>query len=125
MKTRFKSFLMAATIFLFLCLITAAPANVWFLITYRSYTVPAESTIFSFEPTLMNDADENSWTYGKDNERFYYHGLEGADYFMVSRTDAMSCSGFNEHDFKTWCTQYVNAQGSDYNTTVGKGSIGF
>jgi hypothetical protein len=107
MNTRFKSFLMAATIILFLCLITAAPVNVWFLITSGSYTIPAESTIFSFEPTLMNNTAENLWTYGKDNERFYHCSEGCADYLMVSRADAILCAGFNEHDFKTWCTRYV------------------
>lgn len=125
MKTRFKSFLLAATIIIFLGFITAAPVNLWFLVTSATYTVPAESTIFSFEPTRMNDSSENSWVYGMDNERYYYRRDADEDYVMLLKSDAIDCSGFNEHDFKTWCTQYVKSAEGDYNTTVGKGSIGF
>jgi hypothetical protein len=125
MKTRFKSFLLAATIIVFLGFITAAPANVWFMITSTGYIIPAESTIFSFEPTLMNDSTENAWIYGMDNARYYYRPDADEDYLMLLKSDAIECSGFNEHNFETWCAQHVKSSLSDYNPTVGKGSIGF
>jgi hypothetical protein len=125
MKAEIKSSIVVAMIFLFLCFITAAPANLWLLITAKSYTIPAESTIFSFEPTRMNNALGGSWIYAMDNERYYYQAASTADYYMLRKEDALTCEGFDANDFNTWCTQQVTLQRNALEPSQVKGSIGF
>ena len=61
------------TIFLFLAVatlfasITPTLSNLWLLATGDGYSIPTGSSLFSFQPTLMNQGSGDWWIYGRDN----------------------------------------------------------
>lgn len=86
----------------------AAPAsrallNGWSVLTGRGYVVPAESSVFAFEPTLMNPGSGEWWLYGED-ARHYFHftGTGAPPYTKIARSAAARCRGFDRHDVGTW-----------------------
>ncbi|HAK61594.1 MAG TPA: hypothetical protein DCO77_14665 [Nitrospiraceae bacterium] len=64
--------------------------NGWHLLTGRGYKIPAESSIFSFKPTVMNSGSGEWWLYGEDSTHYYY--LDNNT--KISREAAETCRGF-------------------------------
>ena len=84
------------------CVATQLGSNAWMLLTDRSNTLPTESSIFSFEPYVINEGSSNYWLYGQDRN-YYYHFTYQADapYLYITRKNA--CAGFDRADVRTWC----------------------
>lgn len=78
--------------------------NVWLLATGEGYVIPAESSVFTFEATAMNEGSGDWWLYGEDGNNFYrYTGGSPHAYVTYDKTRAGTCQGFDRHDVKTWC----------------------
>lgn len=73
--------------------------NGWHLLTGRGYKIPAESSFFTFRPTVMNSGSGEWWLYGEDSTHYYY--LDSNT--KISREDAENCAGFKVDDHATWC----------------------
>jgi hypothetical protein len=77
--------------------------NSWFLLTDNVYFIPAESNIFIFKVTKMNDGSGDWWLYGEDNK--YYYGLnidEGYDPKYYKLDKGKETINFDKHDYNTW-----------------------
>ncbi len=67
-----------------------------------SYFVPAESSIFTFEPTINNPGSGSWWLFGRDHKRYYALSMTSAEYHHIPQDN--SCEGFDPHRLETWCT---------------------
>lgn len=78
-------------------------SNALMLAMDRVNFIPAESSIFSFEPYEINKGSSSYWIYGQDRENYYYFSYEAAKpYMFISKVN--DCHGFDRLDFKTWCS---------------------
>ncbi|XFC38513.1 hypothetical protein ACEF39_001511 [Stenotrophomonas indicatrix] len=86
-----------------ICLATPLASNATMLLMDRSNFIPAQSSILSFEPYVINDGSSNYWLYGQD-QTYYYHFTYQADapYLYIPRKNA--CAGFDRADVRTWCS---------------------
>jgi|SRR5688572_12118068 hypothetical protein len=83
---------------------TPAVSNVWLLVTGRGFFIPAESSVFSFRATKMNDGSGEWWLYGEDRQHlFALHPTEPA-YIFASKAVQSQCSRFDPLERKTWCS---------------------
>lgn len=76
--------------------------NAWMLLADRSNFIPAESSIFLFDPYIIDSGSGGHWIYGKDRKHYYHFTYEPAApylYFPIDNT----CSHFDREDFRTWC----------------------
>jgi len=86
-----------------ICLATPLVSNATMLLMDRSNFIPAQSSIFSFEPYVINNGSSNYWLYGQDRT-YYYHFTYQVDapYLYIPRENA--CAGFDRADVRTWCS---------------------
>lgn len=84
-------------------LTTPLVSNVVMLLLDRSNHLPAESSIFSFEPSVINPGSSNYWLYGRD-EHNYYHFTYQREASYVYIPVRNTCPGFNGTDVRTWCS---------------------
>ncbi|WP_243381705.1 hypothetical protein [Stenotrophomonas lactitubi] len=86
-----------------ICLATPLASNATMLLMDRSNFIPAQSSIFSFEPYVINNGSSNYWLYGQDRT-YYYHFTYQADapYLYIPRKN--TCAGFDRADVRTWCS---------------------
>jgi hypothetical protein len=96
----------AALLVLLILLITPVATNLWLLAIEPVYVIPAESTIFTFEPTVMNPGSGDWWIYGEDRSNFYHFtGENPSSYVSYSRKLAAQCTGFEPTNHDTWCVR--------------------
>ena len=87
-------------IVLILMLGTTIPgSNTWYLLTVKDYTIPVESSLFTFIPTVMNPTSAEMWIYGEDHKYYYYNGGNK----KIAKKLAFQCEGFNPNNYHTWC----------------------
>lgn len=86
-----------------ICLATPLASNATMLLMDRSNFIPAQSSIFFFEPSVINDGSSNYWLYGQDRT-YYYHFTYQADapYLYIPRNN--TCVDFDRTDVRTWCS---------------------
>ncbi|QKW58952.1 hypothetical protein HUT07_12090 [Stenotrophomonas sp. NA06056] len=86
-----------------ICLATQLASNAAMLLMDRSNFIPAQSSIFFFEPSVINDGSSNYWLYGQDRT-YYYHFTYQADapYLYIPRNN--TCVDFDRTDVRTWCS---------------------
>ncbi len=108
MKNKVGKFVFIISAFIILVLFVYLPVgnNTWQILTSRGYVIPAESSVFTFVPTVMNEGSGEWWLYGEDGN-FYYHfvGSPEIPYMKISRDHAKRCKGFDSKDYKTWCNK--------------------
>lgn len=89
---------------LFILLMTPVAGNVWLLTIEPVYIIPRESSIFTFEPSVMNPGSGDWWIYGEDRNNFYHFtGENPSSYVSYSKKLAGQCAGFQPADYDTWC----------------------
>lgn len=77
--------------------------NLWFLLTEPVYILPAESSIFTFRPTVLNPGSGDWWIYGEDNRNYYFFtGEKEQPYGYIPRKEADDLAGFDPQDFSSW-----------------------
>jgi len=77
--------------------------NGWMLLTGKGYTIPRESSVFTFRANEMNDGPGDYWIYGED-DRYYYFVADGGDrYRMYPKERAKTCPRFSATAVDTWC----------------------
>ena len=68
------------------------------------YIVPKESSIWSFEPKVMNTGSGDWWIYAEDAKCYYYfEGSREVAYHTFRKTDVPMCPDFASQDHRTWC----------------------
>lgn len=78
--------------------------NTWLLLTGNGYEIPAESSIFTFDATVMNSGSGDWWLYGEDGKNYYqYTGQGSVRYIAYPKVRAINCRGFDPHNSATWC----------------------
>ncbi|MEG0184599.1 MAG: hypothetical protein RR704_14220 [Stenotrophomonas sp.] len=84
-------------------LATPLVSNLAMLLMDRSNFIPEQSSIFLFEPYVINDGSSNYWLYGMDRT-YYYHFTYQAEvpYLYIARKN--TCPGFDRTDVRTWCS---------------------
>jgi len=91
---------------IFLTTHTPCAANIWCLLTGRGYSIPEESSVFTFRTLRMNDGSGEWWLYGEDTNNYYYFtGETSRPYIAFSKNEAIHCKGFEITDYTTWCTE--------------------
>lgn len=77
-------------------------SNALMLAMDRVNFIPAESSIFSFEPYEVNQGSSSYWIYGQDSDNYYYFSYEATSpYIFILKSN--HCHGFDRLNFKTWC----------------------
>jgi len=74
------------------------------LLDLGSYRVPPRASIFTFEPTVINEGSGGWWIYGEDLTRYYWFA-DGAPSgpLSIRKSAAARCAGFVPTDHTTWC----------------------
>lgn len=86
-----------------LVLTTPLVSNATLLLMERSNFIPAESSIFTFEPYAIKQGSSNYWLYGKDRTYYYHFTYEDdAPYVYIPQDNR--CPGFHRQDARTWCS---------------------
>ncbi len=84
-------------------LFTPLGGNIWFLMTEPGYIVPAESSVFTFRPTVLNPGSGDWWIYGEDGDNYYHFiGKGERPYGYIPRLKAEEVVGFDPQDYSTW-----------------------
>ena len=84
-------------------LFTRVVGNGLMLIMERENFVPAEASIFTLDPYVINEGSSSYWLYAEDNDNYYHFTYEpGREYLLMSKDQP--CPGFQRDDFSTWCT---------------------
>lgn len=90
-----------------LLLFTPASSNLWLLATKRGFTLPDESSIFTFRVTELSAERWEWWSYAEDGDYFYARGQrDGLYYIAYPRLKVTECSTFQPRDWRTWCEQF-------------------
>jgi len=77
-------------------------SNAFMMLMDRDNFIPAESSIFSFDPFEINQGSSNYWIYGQDSKNYYYFSYESpSPYLFISKSN--DCPVFNRQDYTTWC----------------------
>lgn len=84
------------------CVATNLASNAMMLLLDRSNVIPQESSIFTFEPYVINQGSSNYWLYGKDRHYYYHFTYRDAAPYVYIRADN-PCRGFDREDVRTWC----------------------
>ncbi|WP_455229714.1 hypothetical protein [Geopseudomonas aromaticivorans] len=64
--------------------------------------IPAETSIFSLSPYVINEGSSAYWIYAEDSSNYYHFTYEpGREYLLMIK--GQPCPGFREDDYKTWC----------------------
>lgn len=83
--------------------VTPVLSNSLLLLMERSNFIPAESSIWTFEPTLINQGSASYWLYGEDRQYYFYFSYaKDQPYRLIAKNNP--CPGFDRHDVGTWCT---------------------
>nr|BFD38686.1 hypothetical protein FFPRI1PSEUD_01850 [Pseudomonas sp. FFPRI_1] len=82
--------------------LTSVLSNSLLLLMERDNFIPAESSIWSFEPTLINQGASSYWLYGEDRHYYFYFSYtKDQPYRLIAKNNL--CPGFDKHDVQTWC----------------------
>lgn len=82
--------------------LTPVLSNSLLLLMDRANFIPAESSIWTFEPTRINQGAASYWLYGEDRHYYFYFSYaEDQPYRRIAKNN--SCPGFDRHDVGTWC----------------------
>ncbi|OOV97219.1 hypothetical protein [Pseudomonas sp. MF4836] len=91
----------AATLLL-LGALTPVLSNGLLMLLERSNFIPAESSIWTFEPTVINQGSSSYWLYGEDRQHYFYFSYTpDAPYRLIAKNNG--CVAFDKHDVTTWC----------------------
>jgi hypothetical protein len=90
------------------CVATNLASNAMMMLLDRSNVIPEESSIFSFEPYVINQGSSNYWRYGKDRHHYYHFTYQHAAPYVYIRADN-HCPGFDREDVRTWCSARAGA----------------
>lgn len=77
--------------------------NAWMLLTDRHNFIPAESSIFFFDPYIIDEGSGGYWHYGKDRRYYYHFTYEPAAPYLYIPIDN-KCPYFDRENFRTWCS---------------------
>ena len=81
---------------------TPVLSNAWMLLTERNNFIPAESSIWTFEPYEINQGSSNHWMYGEDRVNYYYFAYTPQmPYRLIAKRNR--CAGFDKRNVRTWC----------------------
>jgi hypothetical protein len=83
---------------------TPLGSNLWSLATGRGFFIPAESSVFSFRATKMNEGSGEWWLYGRDDERLFALHPSEPIYVSAHLAFQVHCQAFDAENFETWCS---------------------
>jgi hypothetical protein len=78
-------------------------SNALMLLMDRENFIPAQSSIWTFEPYEINQGSSSYWLYGEDRSHYYYFAYTPETPYRLIAKDNQ-CAGFNKRDVRTWCT---------------------
>ncbi|MCF7750866.1 hypothetical protein KQ945_08925 [Bacillus subtilis subsp. subtilis] len=91
------------------CLATQVGSNAMMLLLDRGNVIPEESSIFWFDPYVVNSGSSNYWLYARDRT-YYYHFTYLADAPYVYLPVDNTCPGFERGNVRTWCNVRVGGR---------------
>lgn len=93
-------------------------SNLMMLAMDRENFIPAESSVFSFEPVEVNQGSSNTWIYGQDRQHYFHFSYEPAvPYLFILKSN--TCPGFDRLNVKTWCSAKPGARDQGFAGTRG------
>ena len=104
MKKQVSKTVLIIAVILLLLLSVSSPvlSNAWLLLTDSANYIPANSNIFTFEPTQIDSGSGSYWRYGEDHSNYYYFSEQARDTYFYTPKDK-PCVGFDRLDYLTWC----------------------
>ncbi|MFJ2530500.1 MULTISPECIES: hypothetical protein [Pseudomonas] len=82
---------------------TPLVSNAVMLLMERSNFIPAQSSIWTFEPYEINQGSSSYWLYGEDRVNYYsFTYTPETAYRLIAKNN--QCAGFDKRDVRTWCT---------------------
>lgn len=82
---------------------TPVLSNALMLLMDNGNFIPAQSSIWTFEPYEINQGSSNYWIYGEDRVNYYYFAYTPeTPYRLIAKRN--QCVGFDKRDVRTWCT---------------------
>lgn len=83
-------------------LTTPLPGNLFMLLMDRENFIPAQSSLFTFEPYQVSQGSSNYWLYGEDDHYYYHFTYEPAHPYRYIAKDNQ-CPAFDRDDVRSWC----------------------
>lgn len=106
MSAKRAAFTFATLALLGVLLFTHAFSNSLMLMMERENFLPAEASIFTLNPYVINEGSSSYWIYAEDSSNYYHFTYEpGREYLVMSKDQ--SCPGFKKEDVMTWCDARV------------------
>lgn len=101
---RSRLILLAVFVLAIAVLATPVMSNALMLLMDNENFIPAESSVWTFEPYEINQGSSNHWIYGEDRVNYYYFDYTPeTPYRLIARRN--QCVGFDKRDVRTWCTR--------------------
>lgn len=102
MNAKRAGFTFAALALLGVLLLSNVVSNSLMLMMDRENFLPAEASIFTLNPYVINEGSSSFWIYAEDSSNYYHFTYEpGREYLVMSKDQ--SCPGFKKEDVMTWC----------------------
>ncbi|RON66388.1 hypothetical protein [Pseudomonas fluorescens] len=83
-----------------------ALSNALMLLMDRKNFIPAQSSIWTFEPYEINQGSSSYWLYGEDGDNYYFFAYTPEDSYRLIAKDNR-CAGFDKRDVRTWCSDHA------------------
>ena len=58
--------------------------NLWMLLTDASNYIPDPSSVFTFQPTRIDNGSGGYWRYGEDNNNYYYFSVKEENVYICT-----------------------------------------
>ncbi len=87
------------TAFIAFCFCTPAISNLYAISMEKEYKIPFQSSVFTFNPTKMNEGSGDWWVYGEDKHYFY---ANTQPIKSIDKTNTKQNPHFNPWDHTTW-----------------------
>lgn len=91
------------------CLVTHVSTNATMMLFEKTNVLPQESSIFWFDPYVINQGSSNYWLYARDRQ-YYYHFIYQDQARYVYLPVDNTCPGFDRADILTWCNVRTGGQ---------------
>ena len=81
-------------------------SNALMLLMDRENFIPAQSSIWTFEPYEINQGSSSYWLYGEDRDNYYFFAYVPEHSYRVIAKDN-GCASFDKRDVRTWCMDHA------------------
>ncbi|MHB9801209.1 hypothetical protein ACYCAX_25790 [Pseudomonas sp. MT3] len=108
MNAKRTALLLLAIALLGVLLFTRLASNALMLLMDRNNFIPAEASILTLAPYVINEGSSSYWLYAEDGSNYYHFTYEpGREYLVMSKSQ--HCPAFEKEDVRTWCHAQIHS----------------